>query len=100
MIDIDKATKVEVFAQGNGADIVCQLKLTTAQFVDFSYGVPKEEIERNLKKTLMYNIYGDLIRDISLLKYEHLKDIPYNGKSYNEIARKFDALIHKLEGAL
>ena len=100
MIDIDKATRIEVFAKGNGVDIVCNLQLKVAQHVDFSYGVPQEEIERNLKSRLMYEIYGDLIHEIGLIKYEHLKDIPYNGGAYIKVSEKFDALLDKLRGGL
>jgi hypothetical protein len=101
MIDIDEATRIDVLNNGgNGVDIVCDLRLRVAQQVDFSYGVPQEEIERNLKSRLMYEIYGDLIHEIGLIKYEHLKDIPYRGGDYNKIAAKFDALLDKLRGAL
>ena len=42
MIDIDKATRIEVISKGTGADIICRLQLSVAQNIDFSYGVSKE----------------------------------------------------------
>ncbi len=100
MIDIDKATRIEVISKGTGADIICRLQLSVAQNIDFSYGVSKEEIERNLKRRLMYEIYGDLIHEIGLIKYEHLQDIPYNGGDYIKISEKFDDLLDKLRGEI